>query len=130
MALAALAAVYASSLANSQPECVRPQGGYLIIASSRGFNDSVDHLNAAPTAPWPILSVHRGDTVSIVVCNTDTSAHGFQIDHYYANGIVSVAPGKSITVTFVASESGTFRVYCQIPCPIHIFMQDGELVVV
>jgi hypothetical protein len=29
----------------------------------------------------------------------------------------------------MADESGTFRIYCSIPCTVHWAMQSGELVV-
>ena len=108
--------------------CVKPSGGVLIIASLLGFNDSVDH--GVPQNPWPVMDVKEGQNVTIVVCNTDQSeSHGFQISHYYDARLVSIASGQVLTVSFVADTSGTFRVYCEIPCAVHWAMQSGELVV-
>jgi nitrous oxide reductase len=108
------------------PSC-RAQGGFLIVASANGFNDSIDHQ--VPQTPWPTITVQKGTTVTITVCNSDTQAHGFQITHYYDASIVTVPPGKSFTISFVADTLGTFHIYCSIFCAVHPFMQNGELVV-
>jgi hypothetical protein len=108
--------------------CVKPAGGFLIIASLRGFNDSIDH--GVPANNWPIMDAKAGQNVTIVVCNADPSqAHGFQIDHYYDARLVSLAPGQVLRVSFIATQAGTFRVYCQILCSVHWAMQNGQLVV-
>lgn len=107
--------------------CQTPQGGYLIVASIKGWNDSISH--GAPSTPWPVVSVHVGDNVTIVVCNVDTQPHGFQMSHYYDSNIVTVAPGQMIRVSFQAKEAGTFTMYCSILCSIHIFMQNARFVV-
>ena len=120
-----------SSITNSTTalpsECVKPSGGFLIVASNRGYNDSVDH--GVPTNKWPVITVQQGQTVNITVCNTDFQTHGFQIAHYYDNDIFTVVPGQAIDVSFVASEKGDFQIYCEIPCTIHWAMQSGELIV-
>ena len=105
--------------------CARPQGGFLIIASETGFNDSIAH--GAPTDSWPILDVRQGQNVTIVVCNVDTQAHGFQVTHYYESHEETVSPGQVIKVTFVANQVGKFTIYCEIFCSIHIYMQSGLL---
>jgi hypothetical protein len=107
------------------PGCEKPVGGFLIIASNTGFNDSM--LHGAPSKTWPIITVHQNQTVNITVCNTDVVAHGFQVSHYYDSSIVTLTPGQVIHVSFVANEVGNFRIYCSIFCPIHIYMQNGEL---
>lgn len=108
--------------------CVKPAGGFLIIASQLGFNDSVNH--GVPEDNWPVMNVRLGQNVTIVVCNADPSqAHGFQIDHYYVAQLVSIASGDVLRVSFVASQAGSFRVYCQIFCTIHWAMQSGQLIV-
>jgi len=104
------------------------RSGYLIIASRTGFNDSISH--GAPPNAWPIVTVNKGDTVKLVVCNIDSYAHGFQISNYFDSNIESVAPGQVIAVSFVADKTGTFTIYCSIPCSVHIRMQSGELRVV
>ena len=110
------------------PGCVKPAGGFLIVASLQGFNDSVDH--GVPQNNWPVMDVKLGQNVTIVVCNADsTQAHGFQIDHYYNAQLVSIAPGQVLRVSFIASQAGSFRVYCQILCTVHWAMQNGELTV-
>jgi len=111
--------------ANLPSGCEKPAGGYLIIADEEGFNGS--KMVGSPTASWPNINVTRGSAVNIVVCNADTFTHGFQIDNYFNSNIESVAPGQVITVSFMASKAGTFRIYCSIFCPVHVFMQSGEL---
>jgi len=108
------------------PGCVKPPGGFLIIASNLGFNDSITH--GAPTKSWPIITVKQGQTVDITVCNIDVQPHGFEILHYYDSGVVTVVPGQVLKVpAFVAGQTGSFTIYCDILCPIHIYMQTGQL---
>jgi len=107
--------------------CSRPADGYLIVASAKGYNDSVDH--GVPLKPWPVIDVQKGATVTITVCNTDNQAHGFQVTHYLDSKIETVAPGQAYTVSFVANQTGSFRIYCSIFCTVHWAMQSGQLVV-
>lgn len=109
------------------PGCVKPVGGYLVIMSEYGYNDSVLE-GAGPTKAWPVITVAQGSTVNITVCNADkTQAHGFQIGSYFDNKIEAVAPGQILNVSFVATKSGTFQIYCAIFCTIHLFMEYGQL---
>ena len=124
-----------NTLANPTPSttessaCVRPPGYFLIVADITGYNDSVDHLQQAPNAPWPVIQVHRGDTVRILICNIDPySPHGFAIEHYFDVG-VALMPHDHYSISFVADEDGTFTMYCNIFCPVHPYMQNGELIV-
>ena len=132
MAAFAFSAIYLSSVSKgtSLPAgCVRPANGFLIIASNRGYNDSVGH-GVGPNDSWPVLTIQKGQSVNVVVCNTDIAAHGFQIYHYFDSHTVSIAPRQVIRVSFVANQTGTFRIYCSIFCVIHVpFMQYGELTV-
>lgn len=120
--------VITSSKVNLPSECEKPRNGYLIIMSITGFNDSIPH--GAPQKPWPIITVHKGDNVTLVVCNIDTQAHGFQVTHYLESNIETVRPGQVIRIPFVADESGTFNMYCSIFCSIHVYMQNSKLEVV
>lgn len=107
--------------------CVRPSGGFLVIASSLGYNDSIVH--GAPAVSWPVLDVAVGSNVSIAVCNVYALPVGFQITHYLDDRVVSVAPGHTIEVSFLANELGVFYIYCSVFNPIHIFLQSGKVVV-
>ena len=107
--------------------CTKPSDGFLIVASNRGYNDSVDH--GVPEKNWPVLNVTQGQTVNITVCNTDFQAHGFQVTHYFDSTIETVVPGQVLHVSFVATEAGQFRIYCNIFCSIHWAMQSGLLIV-
>ena len=79
---------------------------------------------------WPIINVHTGDRVVITVINNASSEpHGFGIDHYEPSPGLTISPGQEQTITFVANQAGTFRVYCTIECSIHPLMQSGELIV-
>jgi len=107
--------------------CVRPAGGFLIITSQYGYNDSVLE-GAGPAKAWPVVAVNQGQTVKITVCNIDRiESHGFQVGSYYDKTIVSIAPGQVVSVSFVASQAGTFPIYCAIFCAIHLFMEYGQL---
>ncbi len=78
---------------------------------------------------WPIIRVHQGDTVIITVINNDSrEIHGFAIVHYDDKGF-STSPGQQHTITFVANEVGSFRIYCNVFCAIHPYMQNGVLIV-
>jgi FtsP/CotA-like multicopper oxidase with cupredoxin domain len=113
------------------PGCVRPAGGFLIIQSEYGYNDSILE-GAGPTKAWPVITVTQGETVNITVCNVDKSqSHGFQISSYFDSTIEAVGPGQVLHVpAFVASKTGTFQIYCAIWCTIHVFMEYGQLRVV
>ena len=110
--------------------CVKPADGFLIIASNTGYNDSIGHGvpgNASNPVWWPVITVKQGQTVNITVCNTDFQSHGFEVQHYYDSKLNTIVPGQVLQVSFVASETGEFRIYCDIFCSIHIFMQNGLL---
>jgi plastocyanin len=105
---------------------------FLVVAADpsspfAGFNGS---YYVGTSVQWPTMNVHVGQTVSIHVINCQShEPHGFAISYYDDNSLVSIQPGHSYDVTFVATKAGTFRVYCDINCAIHAFMQNGALVV-
>jgi FtsP/CotA-like multicopper oxidase with cupredoxin domain len=112
----------------------RPTGGpgtavFTIVMADEGmnigFNGSYYH-----SAPWPVMNVTLGENVIIHVFNNDTvEAHGFQISHYFDQGLgqSGLAPGKCYDVRFVATTLGSFQVFCNIFCTIHLSMQYGRL---
>lgn len=104
---------------------MKPPGTFLIVASANGYNDSASQGDQS----WPVITVQKGTTVTITVYNADVQAHGFQVAHYSDSTRETVAPGKSVTITFVADTAGSFRIYCSIFCTIHPLMQSGELIV-
>jgi hypothetical protein len=109
--------------------CVRPPGYFLIISDLKGFNDSVNHLRNAPNDAWPVIRVHLGDTVNMIVCNLDDySPHGFAIEHYFDGG-TALMPHESFKISFIADEVGTYMIYCTILCPVHAYMLSGQLIV-
>lgn len=116
------------SIQNLPAGCKKPSDGYLIVASINSFNDSISH--GAPSKPWPIITVHKGDNVKLVVCNTDTQAHGFQVANYFDRHIETIAPRQVLTISFNVDKLGTFNMYCSIFCSVHIYMQNAQLRVV
>ncbi len=106
--------------------CQRPSGGFLIVVSRYGYNDSI-LMGAGPTKPWPIVQVQEGETVKIGVCNIDSEAHGFQVATYVQSSVNIIPPGKELNFTFLASKEGTFGIYCAIPCDLHPELQYGQL---
>jgi heme/copper-type cytochrome/quinol oxidase subunit 2 len=77
-----------------------------------------------------VMNVTVGQSVFIHVINNDTQAHGFQIVHYYDQGIggtSGLAPGQCFNVSFTASQLGSFQVRCDIFCTIHAYMLSGML---
>lgn len=114
------------------PNCsVRPNGLantviFTVVMSNEafnvGFNDSKYH-----PSPWPVMNVSLGQNVVIHVWNNDSSqAHGFTVARYFDSGL-TLSPGNCFDVRFVANQPGSFNVFCQIFCTIHLFMQSGRL---
>jgi hypothetical protein len=96
---------------------------FTIVANINGFNGSVSHQQTS----WPVMTVHRCDTVKITIINRDAQAHGFAIDYYATRG-TDIQYGQTLPVQpFLTSKTGQFRVYCISPCTIHAFMQNGLL---
>jgi hypothetical protein len=97
---------------------------FTLVGDINGYNDSRGHQ-----APWPVMEVNRCDMIVIRVINNDTQSHGLAIDYYAVRG-TEVVGGQSITVQFLATKQGQFRVYCDIlTCSIHSIMEDGQLIV-
>jgi heme/copper-type cytochrome/quinol oxidase subunit 2 len=88
---------------------------------SAGYNGSEYH-----PSPWPVMNVSLGESVVVHVVNNDSQAHGFTVVHYFDRGL-ALSPGDCFDVRFVANQLGSFNVFCQISCSIHIFMQSGRL---
>ncbi len=106
--------------------CDRPPGFILIIADLSGYNNSIGH--GAPAQPWPVVRVAKGQVLHFLVCNLDqTQPHGFAITYYFDAGL-PIMPGQAYRISFTATEAGTFTIYCNIFCTIHIYMR-GQLIV-
>ena len=119
---ATLVALY--GLPPAGPTSSTQQVRFTVVMSHQGFNGSL-----AMPPPWPVLSVQHGETVTIHLKNEDpVEAHGFGITHYLAGG-VTIRPGETYRFSFLADENGTFKVYCNIFCTVHVYMQNGQLVV-
>jgi heme/copper-type cytochrome/quinol oxidase subunit 2 len=107
--------------------CTSYADDFTVVASQSGYNDSIGH--GAPGKVWPVLCARAGQTVTITVVNEDTvEPHGFAISGYLSAG-VTVLPGKSTTLTIDASAPGDFKIYCNVICAVHPYMQSGLLVV-
>jgi hypothetical protein len=116
----------APSITVTKSTCNRPAGFILIIADISGFNNSIGH--GAPDHPWPVVRVEKGEVVRFLVCNLDQrQAHGFAISYYFDSGVL-IASGEAYRIVFTATKPGTFAIYCNIFCTIHICMQ-GQLIV-
>jgi len=102
----------------------KSQATFTLVVSRTGYNGSVNM-----GSPWPVMTVPQGQTVTIHVKNDDpVEPHGFTVTHYLDSG-VTLRPGETYTLTFLADQKGTFRVYCNIFCTIHVYMQNGRLTV-
>ncbi len=67
-----------------------------------------------------VISVDRGDTVTIELASTDV-VHGLYIDGYGIS--VDADPGQTKSLTFVANRPGSFRFRCNVTCgAMHPFM--------
>ena len=91
-----------------------------------GFNGS-----KYEAVPWPVMNVTLGQNVIIHVINNDSvEPHGFQVIHYFdqgINGLSGLAPGQCYDVRFTANVLGSFTVQCNIFCTIHQVMLKGQL---
>ncbi|TMI09378.1 hypothetical protein E6H34_01120 [Candidatus Bathyarchaeota archaeon] len=95
---------------------------FTITMTNQGFNGS-----KTQPSPWPIMNVVKGQSVTIHVENNDTvEPHGFVISHYFNAG-VKLGPGEAHDVVFVANQTGSFVVYCNIFCSVHQSMLNGQL---
>jgi heme/copper-type cytochrome/quinol oxidase subunit 2 len=66
------------------------------------------------------IHVNPGDHVTIDLVSTDV-VHGLYIDGYDLN--VMADPGQTATLSFVADQTGTFRMRCSATCgALHPFM--------
>jgi len=99
---------------------------FTITEDVNGYNDSALHLGSWPAKPWPVMNAHQCEMVTIKIVNIDTQTHGFAIDFYATRG-TEIQGGQSVTVQFLASKAGQFRVYCNVPCSIHWSMLYGSL---
>jgi len=73
----------------------------------------------------PTLRVDRGDRVRITFENTQPGVHHAIAVPPFTDGTYEVASGDTTTVTFVASETGTY----EYTCPHHAPFMEGKLVV-
>ncbi len=73
-----------------------------------------------------MIGVNRCDMVVIKIVNQDTQTHGFAIS-YYANKGSEIPGEQTLTVQFLASKTGQFRIYCIVPCTAHSYMLYGTL---
>jgi nitrous-oxide reductase len=77
-----------------------------------------------------ILRVKQGETVHVHITNLEQAydaTHGFAIEAYNIN--LSLEPGESNDVTFVADRAGTFPLYCTEFCSALHLEMAGYLVV-
>jgi heme/copper-type cytochrome/quinol oxidase subunit 2 len=66
------------------------------------------------------IQVQPGDHVTIDLVSTDV-VHGLYIDGYDLN--VTADPGQTKSLSFVADQTGTFRMRCSVTCgAMHPFM--------
>jgi heme/copper-type cytochrome/quinol oxidase subunit 2 len=67
-----------------------------------------------------VISVNQGDQVTIELAAADV-VHGLYLDGYDLE--VTVDPGQTASLSFIADKSGTFRFRCSVTCgPLHPFM--------
>ena len=96
---------------------------FTVIADLDGYNGS-----KYQPAPWPEMRANRCDTVVINLVNHDTQAHGLAVELYANNGVEAPA-GKTLTLRFLTTTAGQFKVFCNIRCTVHALMQQGRLTV-
>ena len=72
------------------------------------------------------IAVNKGDTVRLKITSVDV-AHGFNLADFNVN--VTLDPGETQVVEFVANKTGTFSFYCSVFCGEGHSQMRGELVV-
>ncbi len=76
------------------------------------------------------IRVKQGDTVHVHLTSleqTRDATHGFALNHYNVN--LSLEPGKTANVSFVADKAGVFPIYCSEFCSaLHLEMAGYLLV--
>jgi FtsP/CotA-like multicopper oxidase with cupredoxin domain len=98
---------------------------FVVVMANKGMNVGFNG-SKFQSGPWPIMNVTLGRNVTIHVINNDTvQSHGFAIQSYFTG--FALGPGTCRDVTFTANQLGSFTVYCNISCTIHIFMQNARL---
>ena len=99
---------------------------FTIVESLTGLNDSKHH-----SGQWPVATVHQCDTVTITIMNQDYQTHGFSVSSY-SNAGIELVSGAVQKLTFQATRTGQFRMYCSSPviCTVHSLMQSGLLNVI
>ncbi len=96
---------------------------FTLVASGSGFNNS---KTVAGLGVWPIMNVSRCDKVTVNISNVDSQDHGIAIG-VYSMDAMNIAPGQTFSLSFVAYQTGHFRVYCTTLCLIHDYMANGQL---
>jgi hypothetical protein len=97
---------------------------FTIVADLNGYNGS-----KTLEGQGPFISVHSCNKVIINLANHDIQAHGMAID-FYANGGLEATGGDTVSLSFLAYRTGSFRVFCNTSCSVHSYMQHAQLSVV
>jgi nitrite reductase (NO-forming) len=63
----------------------------------------------------PTLTVHEGDLVQITLVNGEGAEHDIVLPELHASSQRVSGPGASSTLTFRASDIGTFTYFCSVP---------------
>ena len=97
----------------------------------RRGNEVTVHMTAIRSHFTPeYIRVRQGDRVTIHITSTEQAhdaTHGFGITKYNIN--LSLEPGESQTVTFVADQAGVFPFYCTEFCSALHLEMTGYLLV-
>ncbi len=116
-------------------------GAYLNQTTLPTFNATagpnltgVKHQNY--TATGNTINVQVGDTVTLYIYGINSTdpaqftgivGHGFSMSPYVQSGVIPL--GKWYSVTFTATQAGTFPYLCTIPCSNKHGLMTGNMVV-
>jgi hypothetical protein len=75
---------------------------------------------AMPDCPGPIIFAIQGQRIQLILTNDLDEPHSFGIPGVFLSG--PVLPGRTITRTFVASQTGTFLYYDYLNAPVNRMM--------
>lgn len=102
------AAVISRTYYITQGSITQPDG---VSVFFKGFSDSSSTLRV----PGQSFIVMEGDTVSVTVINTLTTAHSFVVDGVVDSG--TIAAGQTKTIQFAAPSAGSYMFYDKLNAP-------------
>ena len=81
----------------------------VVANTTKSFSLTAKKWSFSPST----ITVNKGDTVKLTITSTDVT-HGFFLPDFDVNSTLTA--GKTTTVTFIASKTGSFTYSCSVYC--------------